>query len=220
MGERMNNEKEIERQRLVRLAEIRSIPLCLSPTHRPGTLGWIFGWHDDTQTFTCPGCGALIVSSFDYMWGGIDCETCGCRFATLDDDAYLWDFEQLPTKDVTMKESQQGWSPNDHQSPYYVWHMMTDTEWLVVSREYPYSVRVLVHRKWSEHGRTQTEEQANILMQGLARLHSNKDWWVGWIVTKSTCVGQEVWEKPVLWYPSETRIREELHQAGFLKIGL
>lgn len=75
---------------------------------------------------------------------------------------------------------QQGWSPNDDKSPYYVWHMMTDAEWLVVSQSYPYSVRVLVQlhneTRWSEHGRTQTEEQAKDLMQGLARLHKDKNW--------------------------------------------
>jgi hypothetical protein len=124
---------------------------------------------------------------------------------------------------MRMEESQQGWSPNDSQSPYYVWHMITDAEWLMVSQSYPYSVRVLVRlhdeTRWSEHARMQTEEQAKDLMQGLARLHSKKDWWVGWIVAESTCLGQEVREKPVLWYPSQERILEELHQAGLIKTG-
>jgi hypothetical protein len=118
------------------------------------------------------------------------------------------------------KEPQDLWSPNDRQSAYYVWHMTTDEEWLVISQSYPFSIRVLVQLRdeirWSEHGRTQTEEQAKNLMHGLARLHSNKDWWIGWIVTESICTGSQVREKPVLWYPSQARILEALRQAGLL----
>jgi hypothetical protein len=113
-----------------------------------------------------------------------------------------------------------GWSPNDRQSPYYVWGMMTDGEWLVVSQRYPFSVRVLVElrdeTRWSEHGRTQTVEQAQALLHGLARLHRDKPWWVGWIVTESTCLGQQVWEKPVLWHPSQEHILEALRRGGLL----
>ena len=94
--------EEIERERRIRLATIRQNPLALSPAHRPGTIS-IQGIYDDNQRITCPGCGTIIVSSlFDYMWRGIDCDICGCRFATLDDDAYLWNFEQMPTKDVNL----------------------------------------------------------------------------------------------------------------------
>ncbi len=122
-----------------------------------------------------------------------------------------------------MKElsQQQSWSPNDPKNPFYVWHLLTDEEWCVISQSYPYSIRVLVRlhegSTWSEHARTQTEEQAKDLMHALARLHSNKDWWIGWVVMESTCQGQEVRDRPVLWYPSKERILEELHQAGLLK---
>jgi hypothetical protein len=116
---------------------------------------------------------------------------------------------------------QQGWSPNDQNSPYYVWHLMFDAEWLVVSQNYPFSIRALVRlqeeTRWHEHGRTQTMQQAEDLMRGLARLHSKKDWWIGWIVAESTCLGQEVRDRPVLWYPSKEVILEELHRAGLLK---
>jgi hypothetical protein len=113
-----------------------------------------------------------------------------------------------------------GWSPNDRQSPYYVWGMMLDEEWLVVSQHYPYSVRVLVElhdeTRWSEHGRTQTIEQAQALMHGLAHLHRDKPWWVGWVVTESICLGQQVREKPVLWQPSQEDVQEALRRGGLL----
>lgn len=115
-----------------------------------------------------------------------------------------------------------GWSPNDRQSPYYVWGMMTDAEWLVVSQHYPFSVRVLVELRdetrcrWSEHGRTQTVEQAQALMHGLAHLHRDKSDHQGWMVTESTCLGQQVWEKPVLWHPSQEHILEALRRGGQL----
>ncbi len=126
-----------------------------------------------------------------------------------------------PPQDAEAKEL---WSPNDRQSPFYVWHLLTDEEWLMISRSYPYSVRVLVQlhdeTRWSEHARTRTVEQAQGLMQGLAGLHSTKDWWVGWIVMESTCLDSLVREKPIRWYPSKERILEQLRQAGLLKTSL
>ncbi len=92
--------EEIEHERRIRLATIRQNPLGLSPDHRPGTIS-IQDIYGDNPRFTCPGCGTIIVSSLDYMWRGIDCDRCGCRFATLDDDAHLWDFEQMPTTDIS-----------------------------------------------------------------------------------------------------------------------
>jgi hypothetical protein len=74
--------------------------------------------------------------------------------------------------------------------------------------------------RWSEHARTRTVEQAHDLMQGLARLHSTKDWWVGWIVMESICLGSLVQEKPIHWYPSKEHILERLRQAGLLKTSL
>jgi hypothetical protein len=121
----------------------------------------------------------------------------------------------------TMEEY--GWSPNDRQSPYYVWGMMLDEEWLVISQHYPYSIRVLVElhdeTRWSEHARPQTVEQAQALMHGLAHLHRDKPWWVGWVVMESSCHGNSVRERPVRWHPSQERILAALHKGGLLPAG-
>lgn len=134
----------------------------------------------------------------------------------------LRDRHKYRKKEKIMVELQlQDWSPNDRESPFHIWYMLTSEEWLRISRQYPFSIRALIklpdETRWSERARTQTEEQAKDLMQELARLHSNKDWWVGWVVMESTCLGQETREKPIHWYPTQKRVLELLRQDGLLK---
>lgn len=119
---------------------------------------------------------------------------------------------------------QQGWSPNDTHSPYYVWHLLREEEWRVIVKAYPYSVRALIQlhdeTRWSEEARTSTQEQANDLMQGLAHLYQTKEWWIGWVVMECQCLSNQVYEKPICWYPTQEHVLAVLRQAKLLKTSL
>jgi hypothetical protein len=97
--------EEFERDRRALLTEIRNDPDALSPTHRPGTVCMRPNPSEDSDYdyFICPGCGTEIYSSYVHAWGGITCESCSCTFSAVDEDAQLWDFNELPRETETIK---------------------------------------------------------------------------------------------------------------------
>jgi transcription elongation factor Elf1 len=62
-----------------------------------GTIQWRSNENTDSDSdyFTCPGCGTELYSSWVHAWVGIECDTCGCKFACVD-DGIMWDFEEMP----------------------------------------------------------------------------------------------------------------------------
>lgn len=78
----------------------------LSVTNRPGTITIRPNENQDSDCdyFTCPGCGVEIYSSMVHAWAGIECESCGCTFSAVDEDASLWDFDELPAAAVKPRE--------------------------------------------------------------------------------------------------------------------
>jgi hypothetical protein len=117
------------------------------------------------------------------------------------------------------------WSPRADDNPYHVRSMLTNEEWLEISRWYPFSVRVLVVLKsgertsaqWHEEARTSTWDKAKEIMQALVTASRGKDHLQGYVVMQCDRRGKEGREKPVLWSPSESSVLAALRKQGAIK---